>query len=179
MINLSTYLTEAKKNESPEYSKSEIDKVNSSCKFAKLMLGTEEDIEHVYIKHVDAKRFFDTSNLYVSMFDLEKICKASEELAKSIYILVGSYDAIDSSSRVNNLNRKNMTPALPNTGMFYATKKEAQGAAKRNKYNICAGGKGKVLVMTLQELIDTWNEKPSREYGLKYNNLKYFETSTF
>lgn len=179
MIDLSTYLTEAKKNEAPEYSKSEIAKVNSACKFAKLMLGTEDETEHVYIKPVDAKRFFDTSNLYVSMFDLEKICKASEEIANSIYILVGSYDAIDSRSMVKNLNRKFMTPALPNTGMFYATQKEAKVAAKLNKYNICAGGKGKVLVMTLKELIDTWNETPSSEYGLKYNNLKYFETSTF
>lgn len=179
MIDLSTYLIEAKENEAPKYSKSEIDKVNSSCKFAKLMLGTEDDIEHVYLKPIDAKRFFDTAKLYVSMFDLEKICKASEELSKSIYILVGSYDAIDHSSKINNLNRKNMTPALPNTGMFYATKKEAQGAAKRNKHNICAGEKRKVLAMTLQELIDAWNENPSREYGLKYNHLKYFETSPF
>lgn len=179
MINLSTYLIEAKKNEAPEYSKSEIAKVNSACKFAKLMLGTEEETKHVYIKPIDAKRFFDTSNLYVSMFDLENICKASEEIAKSIYILVGSYDAIDVGSRIKNLNRKNMTPALPKTGMFYATQREAKGAAKLNKYNICAGGKGKVLVMTLKELIDTWNETPSREYGVKFNNLKYFESYTF
>jgi hypothetical protein len=179
MIDLSTYLTEAKKNDAPEYSKSEIDKVNSACKFAKLMLGTEDETEHVYLKPVDATRFFDTSKLYVSMFDLEKICKASAELANSIYILVGSYDAIDHTSRINNVNRKNMSPALPNTGMFYATKKEAQGAAKRNKYSICAGAKGKVLVMTLKELIDTWNEKTFSEYGVKYNHLKYFETNPF
>lgn len=179
MINLSTYLTEANKNTAPEYSKSEINKVNSSCKFAKLMLGTEEETEHVYIKPVDAKRFFDTSNIYVSMFDLENICKASKELAKSIYILVGSYDAIDSRSMVKNLNKKFMSPALPNTGMFYATQKEAKISAKVNKYNICTGGKGKVLVMTLQELVDTWNETPSREYGTKFNDLKYFEPSTF
>lgn len=179
MINLSTYLIEAKKSEAPEYNKSEIDKVNSECKFAKLMLGTEEETEHVYIKHVDAKRFFDTSNLYVSMFDLEKICKASEEIAKSIYILVGSYSAIDSSSRIKNLNRKYMAPALPNTGMFYANQKEAKMAAKKNKYNICAEGKGKVLVMTLQELIDNWNNTPSSEYGVKFTGLKYFETIEF
>lgn len=94
------------------------------------MLGTESETEHVYIKPVDATRFFEVSKLYVSMFELEKICKASEELAKSIYILVGSYDAIDYSSKINKLSRKNMTPALPNTGMFYATKK---GSSKRCK----------------------------------------------
>lgn len=179
MINLSTYLIEAKKSEAPEYNKSEIDKVNSECKFAKLMLGTEEETEHVYIKSVDAKRFFDKSTAYVSMFDLEKLCKASEEIAKSIYILVGSYSAIDSSVRIKNLNRKFIVPALPNTGMFYATQKEAKMAAKKNKYNICGEGRGKVLVMTLQELIDTWNATPSNEYGVKFNSLKYFESRAF
>lgn len=180
MKSLSEYILEAK-NAIPEYSRADINAVNSKAKNFKLMLGIEEDIEHVYIKKPNASRFFEKNGLanpYLDIDTLKEIVKIAPDLAKNIYVLVGNYRHLDKSVRINNFLREYYNPKLPITGMFFTTLREAKNVARQYKYSVIpetAKG-GKIMVMSLYEYIELEDRYKASEFGASFNPLRFFET---
>jgi hypothetical protein len=180
MKSLSEYILEAK-NAVPEYSRADINAVNAKTKYFKLMLGIEEDIEHVYIKNPDASRFFEkngVANPYLEADILKDIVNVAPDLAKNIYVLVGNYKHLDKSVRINNFSREYYNPKLPITGMFFASPKEAKIAARQYKYSVVpeTAKSGKILVMSLYEYIELEKNHKITEFGANFNPLRFFET---
>ena len=138
MKSLTEYISEAKV-QVESYTQEEIEQANAKLqqKKIKLMLSND-DGEHVYIKPIDAKKFYEPiKNFRVSEYDIKQI---PEELRKKLWVISFKYEYDSGKSRINGVLTTAWDAILTNLGMFFNSKQEANQYMKGKRDRIKYGG---------------------------------------
>lgn len=171
MKSLSKFVSEAKST-GAQYDKQEVESAYSGHRF-KLMIGNDGELEHVYIKPYDAKKFFDKlgERFYVSYYELEDIKK---ELADKLWIVALTYDRKDTNSRIKDLEEEVLCPIVDELGMFWNSKQECNKFLRENRVRIKRDYKrAKVSAITVSEFVEL-TKSWSKKFSFNISNLKIF-----
>ena len=161
MKTLKEYIVEAK---TIDYTNEEVEKANTAKTF-NLMLATIGDSSHVCIKPVGQKHWsYDLSN-EKDFFNEWSVEEFDKNLASKVWVIVASWQAFNSKSRVNNLYKTYTRPILNTYGMFFNSPNEAKMCIKNKKNEIKTSlihenAKGlKLQAMTVAELQDLYEKQ--------------------
>lgn len=165
MKNLSNYISEAKTSSGPLIDQLKDIAKNFNFKECKLVVGDNGDGSHLYLKDIkSSSRFYNDidSNVMYRIW-VPDLLKELAAVAGDIIVLIKTWDAIDYSSRISNLNTHNISMILPKDGMLFNDSKEAKQWIKQNPLSKGGGKKAKITPMTASEALALWNEY-SRDY---------------
>lgn len=158
---------------------------NYSNEYTKLMIGTEDEDAHAYLKPDNFKgKFFQSIDLNTQ--PMMMISAAQEDIIESLanacpelVVIFKTYEAIDTNSRIRNLVRSYYQLCLPSTGMLFNSIKEAKDYIKDNP-NIKNGPKVKKVKCVPMTCKDAFNEYKQRtknyiEFGPVGKGLALYE----
>lgn len=145
---------------------------NYSDKESKLMVGTEDDEAHAYLKpkNFNGKFFSELTPKDARFMFLKTVIGSLAESCPELILLVKIWEAIDTSSRINNLSREYYSVILTPTGMLFNSIKEAKDYIKENKFIKYAENAKRVKCtpMTCKDILSFIKEKEkSIEFGAK------------
>ena len=145
---------------------------NYSDEESKLMVGTEDDEAHAYLKpkNFNGKFFSELTPKDARFMFLKTVIGSLAESCPELILLVKTWEAIDTSSRINNLSREYYSVVLTPTGMLFNSIKEAKDYIKENKFIKYAENAKRVKCtpMTCKDILSFIKEKEkSIEFGAK------------
>ena len=145
---------------------------NYSDKESKLMVGTEDDEAHAYLKpkNFNGKFFSELTPKDAQIMFLKTVIKSLAKSCPELILLVKTWEAIDTSSRINNLSREFYSVILTPNGMLFNSAKEAKDYVKEHKFIKYAENAKRVKCtpMTCKDILSFINEKEkSIEFGAK------------
>ena len=145
---------------------------NYSDKESKLMVGTEDDEAHAYLKpkNFNGKFFSELSHKDAQIMFLKTVIRSLAESCPELILLVKTWEAIDTSSRINNLSRDFYSVILTPNGMLFNSMKEAKDYVKKHNYikYVENAKRVKCTPMTCKDILNFINEKEkSIEFGSK------------
>ena len=138
MISLRDLVFEARDKKKPVVDKEKLDEMasNFDCKEWKMMIGDEGDDTgyHLYLKPQNASRFFSDNDNKAYMF-MPNMMDALKKMDNDneLYVIVKTWESIDETSRINNLNISHFALLLPSTGKLFNSLKEAKDFIKENR----------------------------------------------
>lgn len=160
MKNITTYLLEAKKAEPIDWSQYDSD-IKKDHKDFKLMVAADGGDEHVYLKDLNSKRFYDeidSKKMNISYFDLNRLAKTS--LGKVLWVAVQTFEAPNTTSRIRGINRHYVIPVVTSQGMFFNNDKECKQFIRsvKNEPGVRPGWEGvksyKMQPATLEQYVE-------------------------
>lgn len=145
---------------------------NYSDEESKLMVGIEDDEAHAYLKpkNFNGKFFSELIPKDAQIMFLKTVIKSLAKSCPELILLVKTWEAIDTSSRINNLSREYYAVLLTPNGMLFNSTKEAKDYVKEHKFIKYAENAKRVKCtpMTCKDILNFINEKEkSIEFGAK------------
>lgn len=164
MKNLSNYISEAKTSSSLSIDQLKDIAKNFNFKECKLVVGDNGDGPHLYLKDIKSSRFYSyiDSNVMYRVW-VPDLLKELIAVAGDVIVLIRTWDAINYSSSISNLNTHNISMILPKDGMLFNDSKEAKQWIKQNPLSKGGGKKAKITPMTASEALALWTEY-SKDY---------------
>ena len=150
---------------------------NYSDEESKLMVGTEDEDAHAYLKpkNFNGKFFSELTPKDAQIMFLDTVIRSLAESCPELILLVKTWEAIDTSSRINNLLRDYYSVILTPNGMLFNSAKEAKDYVKEHKFIKYAENAKRVKCtpMTCKDILSFINEKEkSIEFGAKSAGFK-------
>ena len=145
---------------------------NYSDEESKLMVGIEDDEAHAYLKpkNFNGKFFSELIPKDAQIMFLKTVIKSLAKSCPELILLVKTWEAIDTSSRINNLSREYYSVILTANGMLFNSMKEAKDYIKEHKFikYVENAKRVKCTPMTCKDILNFINEKEkSIEFGAK------------
>lgn len=159
---------------------------NYSNEYSKLMIGTEDEDAHAYLKPDNFKgKFFQAIDLNTQRAMMmvsavqEDIIESLANACPELVVIFKTYEAIDTTSRIRNLVRSYYQLCLPSTGMLFNSIKEAKDYIKEHP-NIKfknGGKKVKCVPMTCKDAFNEYKQRNGnyREFGPIGKGLALYE----
>ena len=158
---------------------------NYSNEYSKLMIGTEDEDAHAYLKPDNFKgKFFQAIDLNTQSMMMvsavqEDIIESLANACPELVVIFKTYEAIDTNSRIQNLVRSYYQLCLPSTGMLFNSIKEAKDYIKEHP-NIKNGPKVKkvkCVPMTCKDAFNEYKQRTAnyREFGPIGKGLALYE----
>lgn len=142
---------------------------NYSDEDSKLMIGTEDDEAHAYLKpkNFNGKFFSELTPKDAQIMFLYTVIRSLAESCPELILLVKTWEAIDTSSRINNLLRDYYSVILTPNGMLFNSMKEAKDYVKKHNYikYVENAKRVKCIPMTCKDILNFINEKD--KFGAK------------
>lgn len=145
---------------------------NYSNEYTKLMIGTEDEDAHAYLKPNNFKgKFFqaidlNTQPMMISSAVQEDIIESLANACPELVVIFKTYEAIDTDSRIRKLGRHYYQMCLPSNGMLFNSIKEAKNFIKDNP-RIKNGKRAKCVPMTCKDAFNEYKQRTEtyREFG--------------